>query len=238
MKSSVCMCFSTKGTEEPYKTVKLTLYDRATASLLERKTIGLKPKTKKSAKSAISRRPFAETNQTARISLQISSMSKSNPETKTRPVRPNLPARPPSSTPELSTFRSIQTSAQPPFQRPSTASAAPVKGYLESAPELRKQKSQENRKNRRISCNSLNKKGLFRAKPCCGYHRDHSTKRLKPILAHYPQPYPQMPLRKAVDSPRVSALSRPDRAFRQRLWLLPADLRSRKERPQCQTGVS
>ena len=130
MKSSVCMCFSTKGTEEPYKTVKLTLYDRATASPLERKTIGLKPKTKKSAKSAISRRPFAETNQTARISLQISSMSKSNPETKTRPVRPNLPARPPSSTPELSTFRSIQTSAQPPFQRPSTTSAAPVKGLL------------------------------------------------------------------------------------------------------------
>ena len=33
--SSVCMCFSTKGTEEPYKTVKLTL-DHRPESLLAR----------------------------------------------------------------------------------------------------------------------------------------------------------------------------------------------------------
>ncbi|WP_296940523.1 hypothetical protein, partial [uncultured Marivita sp.] len=56
--------------------------------------------------------------QTARISLQILPMSKSNPETKIRPVRPNQPARPPNNTSELSAFCSIQTSAQHPFQRP------------------------------------------------------------------------------------------------------------------------
>ena len=67
---------------------------------------------------AISRRPFVETNQTARISLQILAMSKSNPETKTRPVRPELSARPPDTTSELSTVQNLRTSARRPFRCP------------------------------------------------------------------------------------------------------------------------
>jgi len=75
------MCFSLLRNRRTVQTVKLTLHHR--------------PKPK----SATYRRPFAETNQTARISLQILAMSKSNPEDKQpdqcalnyRRARPDIP---------------------------------------------------------------------------------------------------------------------------------------------------
>ena len=71
------MCSRYQRYRKSIQTVKLTLYHRTTASLLECR-INPNPKTKNSAKSATYRRPFVETNQTARISLQISIMSNSN----------------------------------------------------------------------------------------------------------------------------------------------------------------
>ena len=95
-------------------------------------------------KSATYRRPFVETNQTARISLQILAMSKSNPETKTRPVRPNLPAR----RPDIPLNYPASSSHEPPSASPSTvptsASAAPVKGLLRIPIQTRKHKNHPN----------------------------------------------------------------------------------------------
>ena len=85
------------------------------------------PKTKSTAKSVIYRRPFVETNQTARISLQILSMSKSNPETKTRPVRPKLPARRPD-IPLNYPHRPRQPLNQPPIPRPNKHLSAAGEG--------------------------------------------------------------------------------------------------------------
>ena len=123
--------------------MKLTLHNRTTASLLECRIIDPKPKTKCSAKSATYRRPFVETNQTARISLQILAMSKSNPEDKqqdqcaltNRRARPHLPLNyPPSRPPEPQPVN--------PSNAPASASAAPVKGVLELVTRDRKRKKE------------------------------------------------------------------------------------------------
>lgn len=118
------MCFSLLRNRRTVQTVKLTLHHR--------------PKPK----SATYRRPFAETNQTARISLQILAMSKSNPEDKQpdqcalnyRRARPDIPLNYPTSRP---------TRPKPvnPSVVPTSASAAPVRGLLRLLSRLRKQKN-------------------------------------------------------------------------------------------------
>ena len=76
------------------QTVKLTLHHRATASLLERRIVDPNPNPKCNAKSAIYRRSSVETNQTARISLQLSINVKQHchPEAKNKTDAP-IPQR-------------------------------------------------------------------------------------------------------------------------------------------------
>ncbi len=120
------MCFSLLRNRRTVQTVKLTLHNR--------------PKPK----SVIYRRPFVETNQTARISLQILAMSKSNPEDKQpdqcaltyRRARPDIPLNYPPSSPS-------EPQSVVPSVVPASASAAPVKGLLGPTPDTRKQKIHE-----------------------------------------------------------------------------------------------
>ena len=76
------------------QTVKLTLHHRATASLLERRIVDPNPNPKCNAKSAIYRHSSVETNQTARISLQLSINVKQHchPEAKNKTDAP-IPQR-------------------------------------------------------------------------------------------------------------------------------------------------
>ncbi len=214
------MCFSLLRNRRTVQTVKLTLHNR--------------PKPK----SVIYRRPFVETNQTARISLQILAMSKSNPEDKQpdqcaltyRRARPDIPLNYPPSSPS-------EPQSVVPSVVPASASAAPVKGLLELVPQDRKQKSWEIRDFRHFSVMSLKTNVLIRKITASANAPSARHPSQGSAGTHYPQAYPHMPLRNPWDSRRVTCPSTPDRAFRRRLLTLQAGLPSRKARPHSPVGV-